>query len=254
LNFIEGSDISLTIADDATDDEIDITTAVDNLPTTKITSGTFDADRIPVLPMDRYGSALPKAGGTHTGTLWMSNGALKDIMYVRSPSNNTLTLSYGLNCKLSIEHGTVQVWDDLISAYDNADKLGDSTHKWKEFHATDIHAYGTLDMAGHPLDKVPTPTSGSHAANKTWVDSHNWGAGDITEGTFNTVRIPILPTDRYGSAVLVSGTRAMTGDLDFAKHQAKGMVFERRSSAPTSPATAQTYYNTSTDKVMIYVA
>lgn len=47
LNFIEGSDISLTIADDAAGDEIDITTAVDNLPTSKITSGTFDVARIP---------------------------------------------------------------------------------------------------------------------------------------------------------------------------------------------------------------
>ena len=97
---------------------------------------------------------LPTAGGTHTGTLWMSNGALKDMLYIRSPSGNALALSYGLSSKLTIESDKVQIWDDLISAYNNQDKLGDSTHTWKEFHATDIHAYGTVDVHNHPIDDV----------------------------------------------------------------------------------------------------
>jgi hypothetical protein len=82
----------------------------------------------------------------------------------------------------------------------------------------------------------------------------NLPTSKITTGTFNADRIPILPTDRYGSAVLVSGTRSMMGDLDFAKHQAKAMALEVLGSAPASPGTAQMYYNTSTDKVMIYIA
>jgi hypothetical protein len=174
------------------------TCSLENLGTadaSDITSGTFDSDRIPILPTNRYGSAvllsgaqtiggtktfsdipilpasnptadneaarkaytdtkLPTAGGTHTGTLWMSNGALKDMLYIRSPSGNTLALSYGLSSKLTIESDKVQIWDDLISAYNNQDKLGDSTHTWKEFHATDIHAYGTVDVHNHPIDDV----------------------------------------------------------------------------------------------------
>lgn len=34
-----------------------------------------------------------------------------------------------------------------------------------------IDTYGTLDMHGHPVINVPTPTSGNHAANKTYVDA-----------------------------------------------------------------------------------
>ena len=97
---------------------------------------------------------LPTAGGTHTGTLWMSNGALKDMMYIRSPSSNSLALSYGLSSKLTIESDKVQIWDDLISAYDNQDKLGDSTHRWKEFHAMGIDAYGTINAHDHEIDDV----------------------------------------------------------------------------------------------------
>ena len=40
----------------------------------------------------------------------------------------------------------------------------------------------------------------------------------ITEGTFGAARIPVLPTDRYGSAVLVDGSRAMEGTLNIGNH------------------------------------
>ena len=43
-------------------------------------------------------------------------------------------------------------------------------------------------------------------------------AGDITSGTFDDARIPILPIDRYGSAVLVDGSRAMEGTLNIGNH------------------------------------
>ena len=40
----------------------------------------------------------------------------------------------------------------------------------------------------------------------------------ITEGTFSVPRIPILPTNRYGSAVLVDGSRSMEGTLNIGNH------------------------------------
>ncbi|MCK4526780.1 DUF2190 family protein, partial [candidate division WOR-3 bacterium] len=134
---------------------------------------------------------LPTAGGTHTGTLWMSNGALKDMLHIRSPSSNALALSYGLSSKLTIESDKVQIWDDLISAYNNQDKLGDSTHTWKEFHATDIHAYGTVDVHNHPIDDVK---------KIGFRDIHDVAL--ITEGTYT---ISVLTKDESTWGILRAG-------------------------------------------------
>jgi hypothetical protein len=36
---------------------------------------------------------------------------------------------------------------------------------------------GTLDMGGYPVDNIPTPVSGSEAANKAYVDANAGGGG-----------------------------------------------------------------------------
>ena len=41
----------------------------------------------------------------------------------------------------------------------------------------------------------------------------------ITSGTFNANRIPILPISRYGSAVLVDGSRSMEGTFSMGTHE-----------------------------------
>jgi len=148
------------------------TAQIPNLPTTKITSGSFNAGRIPILPTSRI----------TTGTFNLNR--IPSVDDARIPDLETL--SYG-------------------GAFAGA--------------------------------QIPSLV-----------------ASKITTGTFNANRIPILPTDRYGSAVLVTGVRSLTGDLDFAKHQAKAIALEALGSAPASPATAQMYYNTGDDKVYVYVA
>ena len=40
----------------------------------------------------------------------------------------------------------------------------------------------------------------------------------ITSGTFNADRIPILPISRYGSALLVDGSRSMEATLSMGSH------------------------------------
>jgi hypothetical protein len=116
---------------------------------------------------------------------------------------------------------------------------------------------GTVGLARIPViddARIPDLESLSYGGAFATGQIPSLSASKTTTGTFNANRIPILPTDRYGSAVLVSGTRAMTGDLDFAKHQAKAIVLEVLGSHPASPATAQIYYNSGDDKVYIYVA
>jgi hypothetical protein len=43
----------------------------------------------------------------------------------------------------------------------------------------------------------------------------NLGASKITSGSFNANRIPILPTNRYGSAVLLTGAQSIGGTKTF---------------------------------------
>ena len=62
------------------------------------------------------------------------------------------------------------------------------------------------------------PISCGDLATCSLADLGTADAGDITSGTFNADRIPILPTDRYGSAVLVDGSRAMAGTLNIGNH------------------------------------
>jgi len=49
-----------------------------------------------------------------------------------------------------------------------------------------------------------------------------------------------------------NGSEALTGNLDFAKYQAKQFVLEKLASAPGSPVEAQCYYNTTAKKAYYY--
>lgn len=49
------------------------------------------------------------------------------------------------------------------------------------------------------------------------------------------------------------GSVPMTGDLDFAKHQAVGMALEVLATEPATPVTAQAYYNSVSKDVWINV-
>ena len=62
------------------------------------------------------------------------------------------------------------------------------------------------------------PISCGDLATCSLSDLGTADASDITSGTFGAARIPILPTDRYGSAVLVSGTRFMEGTFNTGNH------------------------------------
>ena len=84
------------------------------------------------------------------------------------------------------------------------------------------------------------------------VQAHGVDAGTITQGTIGLARIPILPTDRYGSAVLVSGERTLTANLNFGSHEAANMQLEQLGSHPAA-ARARIYYDTAVDKVYVYI-
>jgi hypothetical protein len=71
------------------------------------------------------------------------------------------------------------------------------------------------------------------------------GAYKTASGTLNADRIPVLPTARYGSAVLVSGTRSMTNS------------FRLKSNAGTTgmaTVDGAIFFDTTADKVKVYVA
>lgn len=219
-----------------------------------ITSGTFDVDRIPILPIGRYGSAVLVDGSrAMEGTLNMGSHQIDEASKVMF----THDVAFKANA------------DYVMYLQDKADTTWANLHVgWLDAHAG-IYAFGTVDMQSHPLTGVVAPTLGSHAANKNFVDDHVWDnahlAGGITSdkipalsgtaiaypinadtvgttqiiaggvanselaasgldiskftiGTAGVDRIPILPTDRYGSAVLVSGTRLMEGTFNTGNH------------------------------------
>ena len=141
----------------------------------------------------------------------------------------------------------------------NASRLEGETLATVQAHGVDAGTItqGTIGLARVPvMDDAHIPDLETLSYGGTFAEAQipDLPTTKITSGTFNADRIPVLPTSRYGSAVLVSGTRSMTGDLDFAKHQAKAMALECLGSAPASPATAQMYYNTATDQIRVYIA
>jgi len=99
----------------------------------------------------------------------------------------------------------------------------------------------------------------------------NWLVGLIVNGVTNTPTVTIpygldmnsmkitsiaTGTDaadaiRKDQALLLVGTQAMQGDLNFNKHNADAMCIQPLASAPSTPGTAQVYYNTGDDHLYV---
>ena len=199
IGKFECSDLATcSLADLGTADASDITSGtfgtaqIPNLPTTKITSGTFNANRIPILPIDRYGSAVLVDGSrAMVGTLNMGS----------HPIHAAEELTFTHDAKF---YSPSDYYVELRSK-DEAYYAGLHMGHLKTVY--NINTLGTLDMNGHPLIDVPTPTQGSHAANKSYVDAQ--GGGGI--GTHaNEYHDPdMLCTD---------GSNAMAGTLNMDSH------------------------------------
>lgn len=244
----------LYVGDGATYGGIDIADAE------KTTSGTFGVGRVPILPTDRYGSAVLVDGSrAMTGDLVIGNytGPAR-VLSLRATNNGTASIKFreaNDNYGFTLEYMPTPN-EFHIKRHQN-DAGGVNVLSFERENNT-VQLHGSLDMNSHIIKNLTDPTAAQHAASKNYVDVHNWGAGDITSGTLglariptmddahipnleglsygaafattqipnlptskitsgtlNTNRIPVLPTNRYGSAVLLSGDQTIGGTKTF---------------------------------------
>jgi hypothetical protein len=115
-------------------------------------------------------------------------------------------------------------------------------------HETLDNLNGTVALAQIPtMDDahIPDLDTLSYGAAFATAQIPAVGAYKTASGTLNADRIPVLPTARYGSAVLVSGTRSMTNS------------FRLKSNAGTTgmaTVDGAIFFDTTADKVKVYVA
>ena len=116
--------------------------------------------------------------------------------------------------------------DMLISQYVtgqgtvyNASRLAGETLGSVQAHGVDAGTItqGTIGLARVPaMDDAHIPNLETLSYGGTFAEAQipDLPTTKITSGTFNANRIPVLPTDRYGSALLKDGSRALTADWD----------------------------------------
>jgi len=218
-----------------------------NVAAAKITTGTFSLDRIPAVDDAR----IPNLETLSYG------GTFADAQIPNLAASKITTGTFNVNRIDTLDNLKGTITAAKVAALD-ADKIATGTFGLARVPTMDDAHIPNLDtLSGGVFGTAQIPSIGAYKIASGTLNADRIPAlptTKITSGTFTAPRIPILPTSRYGSAVLVSGTRSMTGDLDFAKHQAKAVAFEVLGSAPASPATAQVYYNSGDDKVYVYVA
>lgn len=97
--------------------------------------------------------------------------------------------------------------------------------------------------------------SNPHSVTKTQVGLGNCdNTSDLNKpvSTATTAAIAAAVSGLTGD-FKADGTVAMTGNLNFAQHQAKAMVLEVRATAPSSPVTGQIYFNSADGSVYVNV-
>ncbi|WP_274362760.1 hypothetical protein [Paenibacillus thermotolerans] len=85
------------------------------------------------------------------------------------------------------------------------------------------------------------------------TDANKWRAiGAIGNGLTSHSALTNLNNDDHPQYLKTDGTRALTGDQDFAQHQAKNLVIHSAPTAPENPAEGQPWYDSTNHALMIY--
>jgi len=198
-------------------------------------------------------SARPAAGSVDTGTIyyatdnylfyysdgstWQQTNAFGNVVtetsYGQASGNGTAT-NYA---RADHTHGTPALGTSTPNAIAGVTgSAGSATTPSKEDHTHAFTPAADLSMAGFKLTNVGTPSAGTDAANKTYVDSVAQGldtkasvvAATTTNGTLATA---------FANGQVVDGVTLVTGDRLLIKNQtdatANGIYTVNASGAPT---------------------
>jgi hypothetical protein len=133
-------------------------------------------------------------------------------------------------------------WDNLTNKPNMADP------KWK----TPVANVGALPATGNGDGDIRIVL-----ANETMYEwdgtTTAWVVvGALGNGITSHSSLTNLTNDDHVQYLRTDGGRALTGDLDFTKHQAKNFVVEQLAVAPVAPSTGQLWYDTSNNKLYIF--